>query len=124
MTASRPRRVFHIADRAQWEQAVPTGEYRWSTRGARLEEVGFIHCSATPGQVREVAESFYRDYDASLVVLEIDADAAGRGGVEVRMEDGGGGELFPHLYGALRTDWVVAVYPARFGDRGFEWGER
>lgn len=115
-------RIFHIADQAQWEEARMSGVYRWSTRGARLEEVGFIHCSATADQVRKVAEYIYRDLDAPLVVLEIDADAARRAGFEVRMEDGGAGELFPHLYGPLATDWVVAVHSARFGDDGFQWG--
>jgi uncharacterized protein (DUF952 family) len=114
-------RLFHIADRACWEEAQQAGEYRWSTRGARLEEVGFIHCSATPDQVRRVAEAIYRDCGSPLVVLEIDADAARRAGAEVRMEDGGDGELFPHLYGPLQTDWVVVARYARFGDRGLEW---
>lgn len=113
--------VFHSADRAHWEEALTTGEYRWSTRDVRFEEAGSVHCSATPDQVRKVAEAIYRDYDAPLVVLEIDVDAARQEGIEVRMEDGGDGELYPHIYGPLRTDWVVDVHPAGLSDRGFEW---
>ncbi|HEX6947252.1 MAG TPA: DUF952 domain-containing protein [Acidimicrobiia bacterium] len=113
---------LHIADLRQWEEAVAKGEYRWSTRDAPLDQVGFIHCSATADQVRRVADSIYRDHDGPLVVLEIDAGAAERAGVEVRMEDGGAGELFPHIYGPIDPDWVVAVHSARFGDGGFEWG--
>lgn len=114
--------VFHIADRGQWEAAIEAGEYRWSTRDAELDRVGFIHCSATPDQVRRVAAAVHRDHGRPLVVLEIDADAVARAGVEIRMEDGGTGERFPHLYGALRPEWVVRTHDAGFGAAGFAWG--
>jgi len=116
------RTVFHIADLGQWEDAVAASEYRWSTRGATLEEVGFIHCSATPDQVERVAGFIYRDHAGPLVVLEIDADAVERAGVRILMEDGGTGELFPHLYGLLDPRWVTIVHPAGFdGDGRFQW---
>src|SRR4051794_14889613 len=53
-TPSRPRAaqaglsdhaIFHITERSLWEQALAAGSYEWSTRGAPLSEVGFIHCS-------------------------------------------------------------------------------
>ncbi|MFO7299956.1 MAG: DUF952 domain-containing protein [Actinomycetes bacterium] len=114
--------VFHIADLAQWEEGKAAGAYRWSTRGATLDQVGFIHCSATDDQVRRVAGFVYADHPGPLVVLEIDVVAAAAAGVETKMEDGGTGELFPHLYGALDPSWVVAVHPARFDDGVFVWG--
>ena len=37
--------LLHITERACWQEAVGTGEYRVSTRGVTLEQEGFIHCS-------------------------------------------------------------------------------
>ena len=37
--------IFHIAVVAEWEVAALAGEYRVSTLGATLDEVGFIHGS-------------------------------------------------------------------------------
>ena len=120
MTAGR---IYHIADRLQWEEAVTAGAYRCSTLGLDLDEVGFIHCSFA-GQVDGVAHRFYSDHPSPLVVLEIDQTAPGRVGVEVRAEDGGAGELFPHIYGPIDPAWVLQVYPAGFGADGqFAWGD-
>lgn len=118
-----PGRIYHIADRLQWEEAIVAGEYRWSTLGLDLDEVGFIHCSFAH-QVEGVADRFYSDHPSPLVVLEIDMSAPGREGVEVRAEDGGAGELFPHIYGPIDPSWVVAVHGAAFGPGGrFVWGD-
>lgn len=121
--SEHPGRIFHIADRSQWEEAVAAGEYRWSTLGQDLDEVGFIHCSLA-GQVDDVAHRFYRGHPASLVVLEIDTAAPASVGVDLRLEDGGGGELFPHVYGSIDPEWVVWVHEAGFGPDGrFAWGD-
>jgi len=37
--------IFHIAEPTLWEAAVLEGSYTGSTRGASLDEIGFIHCS-------------------------------------------------------------------------------
>ena len=113
--------LYHIADAGEWEAAKQAGEYRHSTRGHDLDEVGFIHCSLGH-QVSRVAEFVYRGYAGPLVVLEIDRDAAARSGVEVRMEDGGTGELFPHVYGPINPEWVVRVHAAGFEGERFRWG--
>lgn len=43
--ASEPEHIFHIALSRDWEAAKQVGEYRVSTRGRGLDEVGFIHGS-------------------------------------------------------------------------------
>ncbi len=106
--------IFHIAHVADWDAALTTGEYRVSTRGLGLDEVGFIHAS-TAAQVAGVAERFYRDDPEPLVVLALD-DALIN--VPVRWEDVGTGELFPHLYGPIRSSFVTAVVPASFAVDG------
>lgn len=106
--------IFHIARQADWEAALTAGTYRQSTLGRTLEQEGFIHCSERQ-QVAGVANAFYRDVDG-LVLLVIDMD---RVGAEVRYEAvGGGTERFPHIYGPLNVDAVVAVHrfePGRDG---------
>ena len=113
--------LYHIADLGDWERTRDAGEYRWSTRGRDLDQVGFIHCSFDH-QVTRVAEFVYRGYGAPLVVLQINGGAVTRAGVEVRSEDGGTGELFPHIYGPIDPEWVVMVHDAGFRCGRFQWG--
>ena len=80
-----------------------------STRGRSLDDVGFIHCS-TAEQVTGVADAFYSDDPLTLIVLELGVDAIEASGTEVRWELAGG-ELFPHIYGPLRPEFVVSMTP-------------
>ena len=100
--------IYHLALLREWEAARAAGEYRRSTLELSLEEEGFIHCSAAH-QVDGVASRYYADVTEPLVRLEIDPDRAG----DVRWEDSGSGERFPHLYGPLPIDAVVAATPYR-----------
>ncbi|MFW2513961.1 DUF952 domain-containing protein [Demequina sp. SO4-13] len=112
--------VLHIAHRSDWESAVLSGAYETSTRGLSLADQGFIHASH-PHQVSRVAARVHSDDPEDLVVLVIDPSAVRADGVEIREEDGGSGELFPHIYGPIRPAWVVEARPARFEDGDFAW---
>ena len=98
--------IFHIAVHDDWHAAIASGEYRVSTLGRSLDDVGFIHASERH-QVAGVASSFYRG-QRDLVILVIDEDAITAAGVEVRREPVGD-DLFPHIYGAIKPSWVVAL---------------
>jgi uncharacterized protein (DUF952 family) len=100
--------VFHIARASDWEVALGQGSYRVSTLGRTLDQEGFIHCSFR-GQVAGVRDRFYAGLDG-LLVLAVDVDRLGPGSA-VRLEDVGTGELFPHVYGPIEVDAVVAVTP-------------
>jgi uncharacterized protein (DUF952 family) len=93
--------IFHITEASQWYAAAATGVYTGSTRGKTLDEVGFIHCSYEH-QVRGVS-AFYRDVTEPLVLLTIDQAKVA---AEIKIEDG-----FPHIYGPLTVDLVIAVDP-------------
>jgi uncharacterized protein (DUF952 family) len=108
-------KILHLALDADWSAALAAGTYRVSTRGATLDDVGFIHCSLAD-QVARVAAFIYADVTEPLVLLTIDTDTAHGAGVEVRFEDGGNGELFPHIYGAIDPSWVVETTPAKMTD--------
>ncbi|MEM8621720.1 MAG: DUF952 domain-containing protein [Actinomycetota bacterium] len=102
--------LFHIALVEDWIDAFASGEYRMSTRGMSLDDVGFIHLS-TRVQLIGTANRFYGDL-AELTVLMIDP---ARLVDPIRFEAvAGSDELFPHLYGALP---LGAVLDARLWQR-------
>jgi glutathione S-transferase len=108
-------RIYHIAVRADWERALADGAYTRSTVDKTLAEEGFIHASQA-SQVAPTANAYYRDVPGDLVLLVIDP---GRVGAEVRYEDVPGAELpFPHVYGPLNVDAVLAVVPLAPGPDG------
>lgn len=104
-------KILHLAEIEYWLQARETGVYSRSTRGASLADVGFIHCSL-PEQLPVVAGFIYADHPGQLVVLELDGPAIKAAGIEIKHEDGGDGELYPHVFGALKCEWVAAIHPA------------
>ena len=100
--------LFHLALRSDWEAAQGSGAYRVSTLGRSLEQEGFLHASFRH-QVEGVRAAFYSDVTEPLVLLEIDPSLLDVP-VVVEVPDGAD-DAFPHLYGPLRTDAVVAVHP-------------
>ena len=97
--------VLHLAEVAHWDEALRTGDYRWSTLGRTLEEEGFIHCS-TPEQLPGVLSRYYASYAGDLVLLTVDPallDAPLRWDVVNPVT----GERFPHVYGAITPDAVT-----------------
>jgi uncharacterized protein (DUF952 family) len=103
-----PRVLYHIATAADWAQAQRDGEYRISTRGRTLAEEGFIHTS-TASQVILVANAFYRDEPAELLLLVLDP---ARIGAEIRWDQvPGSAEPFPHIYGPLPVTAVRQAVP-------------
>jgi uncharacterized protein (DUF952 family) len=108
-------RIYHIATRADWDQARADGVYTRSSVDKTLAEEGFIHASQA-SQVTRTANKFYRDVPGDLVVLVIDT---GLLRAEVRYEDVPGAELpFPHIYGPLNVDAVLAATPFAPGPDG------
>jgi len=103
VTPSRAQ-LFHVALPEDLADAERTGRYRMSTRGLTLEQVGFVHL-AYEHQCRGVLERYYSDRpDAVVLVLDPERLES-----DVRDEPPAqGGEAFPHLYGELPLDAVLA----------------
>lgn len=112
-------RLLHLALASDWAAAVQDGDYRVSTLGAALEDVGFLHASR-PDQLQATAARFYADVDEPLVVLVLDRDRLEAGGVPV-VDDPVGDDTFPHLYAALPVALVDEVRPARWADGVLVW---
>ena len=108
--------VYHAALPDEWEAARAGGVYAMSTRGATLEQEGFIHCS-TRAQVEGVANRFYADLD-ELTLLTVDL---GKIDCDVRWEppEPGAGDLYPHIYGVLPLSAVTGVRAWRRGEHGW-----
>jgi glutathione S-transferase len=107
--------IYHITTARDWERARRDGAYTTSTRGRTLAQEGFIHASDAT-QVAGVANTFYRGAGDELLVLVIDT---GRLRAEIRYEAVPGANApFPHIYGPLNTDAVVATRPLTHGPDG------
>jgi len=95
-------KLLHILSKEEAESAKRTGVYT----PASLVTEGFIHCSYEH-QVCRVANFLYKG-QTGLVLLELDPTK-----LEAILVDEdlyGSGETFPHLYGALIWDAVVAKH--------------
>ena len=92
--------IFHITTAPEWQTALDAGAYTVPS----LADEGFIHTS-TGEQTPATAARFYAGVP-DLVLLVIDPNAVS---AEIRWEQAHVGELFPHIYGPLNVDAVVAV---------------
>lgn len=114
MTETGTGRVLHLAHVDEWNQTLLTGWFDRSTRGRTLAQEGFIHTSAAD-QVRGVAANFYADDPEPLLLLVIDIAATEAAGSPLRW-DPVGDSAFPHFYGPIPRDAVVAALPVEFAD--------
>ncbi len=99
--------IYNLCRKADWDMAVARGEYRGSSDDLRD---GYIHFS-TAAQVRESAAK-HRTGVPDLLLLTVDPAALG---AALKWEKSRGGELFPHLYGPLKTSAVKTVMPLPLG---------
>jgi glutathione S-transferase len=106
--------IYHLAQDHQWREAQAAGEYRISTLGRTLAEVGFIHCSSA-AQVAHAANRYYRE-TTGLLLLTIDADRLRAPLRYDAVPDAD--EPYPHVYGPLNIDAVVRVEPYAAGPDG------
>ena len=103
--------VLHLTTPADLAAARAAGEYRLSSRGLTLEDVGFIHL-CTPAQLPGVVSRFYADVE-DLLALVVDLDACEAAGSPVRWEPApdAAHELFPHVYGPLPWAAIIGESP-------------
>lgn len=98
------RTILHITSPQAWQQAQSVGEYRAES----LDAEGFIHCS-TPAQVCEVAERYYKGQHG-LILLAINPERL-RAPLMYEGPDDPSYGYYPHIYGAINLDAVMAVLP-------------
>lgn len=105
--------LYHAAAREEWDRRSPT-EYLPSS----YEREGFIHLSSA-SQLLTPLHSFYLGR-SDLLLLTVEE---GRVSVPVVWEDlYNGGQEFPHVYGPLNLDSIVATVELPCDERGrFDW---
>ena len=102
--------AYKIVATEEWRAALAEGVYAGSA--ADLAD-GYIHMS-TEAQLAETARRHYAGRD-DLMLLTVDLTALGD---DLVWEPSRGGQLFPHLYGALPVGAVVAIDPLPLGPDG------
>lgn len=100
--------ILHICHAIDWETSQRLGEYR----PASLELEGFIHFSRRE-QVLRVANHFYRGHQ-ELVLLWVDPSRLSASLLWEPVDS----DTFPHLYGPLNLDAIIAVTPFPCDDQG------
>jgi uncharacterized protein (DUF952 family) len=95
--------IYHVTTAKAWEDAQAKQSYVPDA----FEKDGFIHCSIEK-QIEGVLERFYQG-QTGLVKLKIEKAKVQRPVLFELAEDLN--ELFPHIYGPLNLDSVVAVTP-------------
>ncbi|MFT4151633.1 MAG: DUF952 domain-containing protein [Paracoccaceae bacterium] len=91
--------IYKIFRRPEWDAFRAAGE----TLGAPVDLAdGYIHFS-TDAQVAETAAKHFAT-ESNLVLVAVDPHRLGEA---LRWEPSRGGQLFPHLYRALRMDEVL-----------------
>ena len=111
------RLFLHLTTKQAWEDAVIVGTYAISTKGKTLSQVGFIHASF-PNQLEDVARFVFTGSTEELVVLHLDINKLEANGLVVRIEDGGNGKMFPHIYGVIPCELVDKVTAAHMSANG------
>jgi uncharacterized protein (DUF952 family) len=95
--------IYKICDGKEWESALLKGLFEGSVIDRKD---GFIHFSAAH-QLRETARRHFAHHP-DLVLVAVESDALGH---DLRWEKSRGGDLFPHLYGALDVSKAHRVVP-------------
>lgn len=95
--------IYRIISRADWQAAKTAGVFAGSAHDLRD---GFIHFSTAA----QAAETALKHYTGQEELLLLHVDTAGLT-APLKWEPSRGGELFPHLYGALPVSAVHRIEP-------------
>lgn len=99
--------IYKILPRASWDDALIKGSFD----GSPVDIAdGFIHFS-TAAQVHETAAKHFRGVK-DLLLVAVEADDLGEA---LKWEPSRGGDLFPHLYGALPVRLARSIKPLAEG---------
>ncbi len=105
--------IYHMLPRQEWQAVALQADYVAAT----LATEGFIHCTGEVARLVEVANRFYRHVAGEFIILSIDT---ARLQADLRWEEADG-HRFPHLYGPLEREAVVALHPfSRAADGTFQ----
>lgn len=108
--------LYHLVPADRWKHCVESGTPYWPPT---YKQDGFIHLSHRPATLIPIGNNFYRSIANSFVVLKLDPSKLSS---EVKFEPAApaghampsdAAEVFPHLYGTIDFDAVVAKLPVK-----------
>ena len=99
--------TYHLIAAAEYDPAAAT-----YTPAAFAQE-GFIHTTRRRALIVEVANRYYRDDRRPYLLLTIELDRA-----TAPWRYDAAGEEYPHLYGALNHEAIIASEPLRRAEDG------
>ena len=102
--------VYHMIPQARWEATPPESPLAADT----LATEGFIHCTAEPERLLQVANRFYCSIPGEWLILAV-ATRQLTAPLHWEVADG---HLFPHIYGPIDRIAIVDVFSfPRHGDK-------
>lgn len=102
--------IYKVCRQSDWDAAHSLGAFWGSTDDVRD---GFIHLSTAEQLAGTLARHFSGGTDLLLVAYD-----PRQFGDALKWEPSRGGQLFPHVYGALPTSLALSVEPLRLGADG------
>jgi uncharacterized protein (DUF952 family) len=90
--------IYHLVPANHWHDLNLASPYL----PRDFESDGFIHCTRGIALLLRVANTYYRDVPGEFLLLVIDETLVS---AEIKYENG-----FPHIYGPLNRDAIVAVH--------------
>lgn len=98
--------IYHVVLPEVWEKYKTKPSYQTES----LQTEGFIHCSFK-NQIEEVLKRYYSKVP-KVLILTIDTEKLRSKLVE---EPSTGGDIYPHIYGRLNHNAVVAIEERNLG---------
>lgn len=108
--------IYCLVPEAYWEAYADKSEYISRT----YETEGFIHATKGDELLVKVANRVYPAFADGLLVLEIEE---ARIKEKVLYEEASDGLMYPHIYGPLNTDAIIAIKRMTRKDGFWEIGE-
>lgn len=96
--------TFHLVPKALYDALDPRIYYK----PRDFEREGFIHCTDGAEEMARTANRYYHSSHEAYYYLSIDK---ARVRSMIRYEDPG--KIYPHIYGPLNRDAIIATRPAR-----------
>ena len=93
--------IYHITTQQEWNAAKPSGSYSATS----LKDEGFIHCS----EDRQIAGVLQRFFKGKINLLKLSIDTTKLKHQLIYEWSPSIADTFPHIYGPINTDAVIAV---------------
>ncbi len=101
--------IYHLVPKSFYERQTENAVYLPKP----FAQDGFIHCTKAADEMARVANRFYKDERGPHIYLYIDTKQ-----VRAKIQYDDPDKKYPHIYGGLNHDAIVAIKPARRDTNG------